>query len=144
MTACVVDASVAAKWFLPTANEPLSAEAAALLARHAAGRLQFFAPDLLWPEVGNVLWKAVRQRRMTSKSALDAIRSLETLRIAVHPSLPVLQDAFEIARAFDRTVYDSLYVAVALVTGSPLVTADERLASALAVHLPVRWLGALL
>jgi len=40
-------------------------------------------------------------------------------------------------------VYDALYVALALDSKSQLVTADARLANALAAHLPVKWLGSL-
>jgi predicted nucleic acid-binding protein len=38
-------------------------------------------------------------------------------------------------------VYDCTYVALAIASERLLVTADERLANALAAHLPVRWLG---
>ena len=36
----------------------------------------------------------------------------------------------------DRTVYDSLYVALALTSKGQPVTADEKLANALGAHLP--------
>jgi predicted nucleic acid-binding protein len=55
----------------------------------------------------------------------------------------LLEEAFSIALTFDRTVYDSLYVALAVRLKADLVTADERLANALAAHLPVKWLGAM-
>lgn len=54
----------------------------------------------------------------------------------------LLLEAFAIATAFDRAVNDALYVALAISSKSQLV-ADERLANALAAHLPVKWLGSL-
>ena len=142
VTACVIDASVAAKWFLPPSGEPLAAEALRLLQSYAEGRLRLSAPDLFWPEFGNILWKAVRQGRISRESAEEAIQALEHRGIPTAPSLPLLRDAFSIAAASGRTVYDALYVALAMVSNAPLVTADERLANALAARYPVRWLGA--
>ena len=49
--------------------------------------------------------------------------------------------ALQIAVVCDRSFYDSLYVALALSTGTELITADERLVSALGSRFPVRWLG---
>jgi predicted nucleic acid-binding protein len=57
--------------------------------------------------------------------------------------LSLLEDAFAIATALDRTVYDALYVALAMRFKSQLITADEALANALAAHMPVKWLGSL-
>lgn len=41
----------------------------------------------------------------------------------------------------ERSVYDSLDVALAVRMKSQLITADEGLANALAAYLPVKWLG---
>jgi predicted nucleic acid-binding protein len=56
--------------------------------------------------------------------------------------MPLLEDALHIATAFDRSVSDAMYVALAVTTNRPLVTADERLVQAMASRFPVRWLGA--
>jgi predicted nucleic acid-binding protein len=53
----------------------------------------------------------------------------------------VLDQALIIAIRFDRTAYDSVYVALAESRRTQLVTADERLANALAAYFPVKWLG---
>ena len=143
MTACVLDASVAAKWFLPGAGETLTAEAAGVLEAYAAGHLRLLVPDLFWPETGNILWKAVRQGRISRTSAEQAIVTLQDRKLVTAPTAPLLQDAFAIAAAFERTVYDCIYVALAVHANLPLVTADERLANALAARFPIRWLGAL-
>lgn len=143
MTTCVLDTSVAAKWYLPSAGEPLVPEAVNLAREFAAGRLTMFAPDLLWPELGNVLWKAAKLGRMPAASARECIRTFAQLGIATVSSKPLVETAFEIGRQFQCTVYDGLYVALAVSLNAPLVTADERLVNGLASRFPVRWLGAL-
>jgi predicted nucleic acid-binding protein len=138
-----MDASVAAKWLLPPAGETLVAEARQLLREYGDGRLRILVPDLFWIETGNLLWKSVRRGLMSLRSAEEALREIEQRSFPTLPSQPLLDDAFAIATAFDRTVYDAVYVALALVSRAPLITADERLANALAARAPVRWLGSL-
>jgi predicted nucleic acid-binding protein len=139
----VLDASVAAKWFLPPAHETLVPEAQRVLCDYADGNLRLLVPDLFWPEFGNIMWKATRQGRISQKSAEDAISAMEQRNIPTSSGLPLLRDAYLMATAFERTVYDSLYVTLAVMSDAPLITADERLANALAARFPVRWLGSL-
>ena len=141
MSTLVIDASVAAKWFLPPASEPLRDEALDLLRGYAAGQLHFAVPDLFWAECGNIFWKAVRQRRWTHTAAEQAMHSLTVRGFATTTSLDLAEDALSIALTFERTVYDAIYVALALRLNVDLVTADKPLAAALAAHLPVKWLG---
>ncbi len=141
MSGYVLDASVAAKWFLPPDSEPLADESLRILERYARGEVQFLVPDLFWPEIGNILWKAVRLGRLTKESAEEALDSLTRLNIPTSPSGALLRDAFSIAVGFQRTVYDSIYVALAVMSDRQFLTADERLANAVAGLLPVRWLG---
>jgi predicted nucleic acid-binding protein len=141
MTLFVIDASVAAKWFLPPSGEPLAEEAWRLLAGYTQGRFQFAVPDLFWAECANILWKAVRQERWTRSAAEEAIMVLHGRSLPTTSSLDLLEEAFSIATTFDRSVYDSLYVALAVRLKAHLVTADARLANAIAAHLPVKWLG---
>ncbi len=142
MSLWVVDASVAAKWFLPAAGETLTEEALRFLRGYASGQLRFIVPDLFWAEFGNILWKAVRQGRWTRAAAETAIAAMKGRNLPTVPSVTLLGEAFTVATTFDRTVYDSLYVALAITSKAQFVTADERLAHALAAHLPVKWLGA--
>jgi len=139
----VIDASVAAKWVLPASGETLTREALGLLKRYAAGELRFVVPDLFWGELANILGKAVRQGRIRIASAEMALQAMRARSFPTVSSHALLAEAFAIATAFDRAVYDALYVALAVTSKSQLVTADERLANALAAHLPVKWLGSL-
>jgi predicted nucleic acid-binding protein len=141
MSRFVIDASVAAKWFLPAAGETLTDEALQLLRRYTNGEIRLIVPDLFWAEFANILWKAVRQGRWTKGAADAPIAAMKDRNLPTAPTLTLLEEAFTIATTFDRTVYDSLYVALAISSKAQLVTADERLARALAAHLPVKWLG---
>jgi predicted nucleic acid-binding protein len=143
VTSFVLDASVAAKWMLPAQNEHLRAEAFHVLDGYAAGEFELMVPDIFWAECGNVMWKAVRQERLTRGDAELALTSMLRLDFPTFPSNKLLADALPIAFSFGRVVYDCLYVALALQAKSQLITADERLAHALAANLPIKWLGAL-
>jgi predicted nucleic acid-binding protein len=142
MTSFVLDASVAAKWMLPAKGELLRPEAFRLLDAYRSGDVNFIVPDVFWAECGNIVWKAVRQNRLDRAGAEQAIVSMMGRSIPTISSLELLQKAVAIALDFDRAVYDCLYVALAVESKKQLITADERLANALAARFPVKWLGA--
>jgi len=139
----VLDASVAAKWFLPSVDEPLAAEAQTLLRRYVNGDIEFAVPDLFWAETGNILWKSARMGRLPSKEATEALTAMLQYGFPTVPGRELLEDALAIALSTGRTVYDALYVALAVQRDSTLITADERLVNSLATHWPVKWLGVL-
>jgi predicted nucleic acid-binding protein len=124
MTPHVVDASVVIKWFV---NE-VHAEAARRLQED---QYQLFAPDLLWSECGKILWKKVRRGELTPDEARLIWGGLEQQPISTFSSRSLLDLALEIALDTNRTVYDSCYLAVAILVGCQLVAADQRLSNAL-------------
>ena len=137
----VIDASVAAKWFLP--DEPFSATALELLRGATEGATEFIVPDLFFSECGNILWKAARRQRLSAEETLAAIRVIRDLQTLTVPAGALLEKTLQIARSYDRSFYDSLYIAVAVQEHTHFVTADERLAIAMEAHLPVKWIGSL-
>ena len=124
MKPLVVDASVAIKWFIP---EEGSIEAVKLL----GGRHTLIAPDLIRPEVCSILWKLCSRRLLTSDQARRIIDDFLSLSVEIHDSESLVALAFDIAAATGRTVYDCLYLALAIETGGVMITADKRLANAL-------------
>lgn len=142
MTSLALDASVAAKWMLPARNEQLGAEAYRILDGYASGEFDLLVPDVFWAECGNVLWKGVRQGRLSSADAETALTSMLRRDFRTFSSAKLLPNALTIAFSYGRAVYDCLYVALAVESKTQLITADERLANALAAHFPVKWLGA--
>jgi predicted nucleic acid-binding protein len=139
----VVDASVAAKWVLPGADEPFSGEALHLLKQWLDSKINLIVPDFFWVELTNVLWKAVRRGRCTKETAGAALAALLDYQIPTIPSLNLLNPALQKGVQHGRSVYDSIYVVLALEAEAQLVTADEKLANALAAYFPVKWLGAI-
>ena len=143
MTAAVLDASVVVKWLPPLDKEPLAERAKTLLLQWMNAELELFVPDLLAAEVANALWRAARQGRCTREQAKTALSLLMNHKLPVFPSEPLLSQALDIAVEQGRTVYDSIYVSLAKSINAELITADEKLANALAGRYPVRWLGSL-
>lgn len=141
MKTLVIDASVAAKWFLPIAGEPHADAALDLLKAYVNVDVALTVPDLFWAEIGNIFWKAARQGRWSESDGKTALAAICEQQLSTVPSQFVLEHAYAISAAYDRTVYDSIYVALALASETELVTADERLANALAAYFPVKWLG---
>lgn len=119
MSAYLIDASVAVKMVIAEAG---SAEARRLI-RH-----RLVAPDLLFPDCANIIWKAVRRGELDPPQGELACQALLSIPFEVHPSRDLLPAA--LARAVDlgHPVYDCLYIEAAARLGLPLVTADRRLA----------------
>ncbi len=140
----MLDASVGFKWCLPAATEPLGPEAVELLNAFLRSEVEFWVPDLFWIEIGNALWKLFRKGRIALSSAEAEFSKLRDLEIQTRASLGLMPEALQIAGLHDRSVYDSVYVAMARELGVDLVTADEKLANATAAYLPVKWLGAII
>ena len=142
MTTLVLDASVAVKWAVPSAQEPLTEQALRLFQRHLSGEIEFVVPDIFWAEVGNVLWKGIRQLRWRRDKAEAVAADICNQDFQTVPSRILMPEALDIALAYNRNIFDCLYAALALASRADLITADERLANALAARLPVKWLGA--
>lgn len=116
----IVDASVAAKWFLPVEREPQGE-----LARDAIGRLAMRTTSLAFYEVGNVLtthsgWPSAR-----IVTALDLLREICGAPLELLPE--DMATAVELASAHELTFYDASYAAIARRLGRGLLSADGDL-----------------
>ena len=123
--AAVVDASVAIKWVIAEGDDD-----AALRLRD----LMLSAPDLLLAQCGSALWAKVRRREIEEDEAIMALAALSEAPIVLTPIPFVTADALRLALLIGHPIYDCLYLALALQTQVPLVTADRRFAAAVARH----------
>ena len=127
MSVFVVDASLVIKWFVPE----IHAEAAKRWL-HAAH--DYVAPDLLFPELGNVVWKKVRRKELTEAEGRQLVTDLARVAIETVGTRSLLEDALAVALAAEISVYDATYLTLAVRHDTALVTADDRLADRIAGH----------
>jgi predicted nucleic acid-binding protein len=109
--------------------------------RNLAGYLaNAVAPDHVAKEVANAIWRAARTSALTeeeSRKAFSVLLRMVGRNIVLEPELKYLDEAFRISLTYGITVYDALYVALALKRNLPLLTLDEgqkRVAGALGIH----------
>ena len=81
--------------------------------------------------MGNIVWKLHAPGVLDTNEASDLIEHFLSMPLEIHDSTYLLAPALQIAIATHRTVYDSLYLALAIELGGTVVTADERWVHAL-------------
>ena len=91
-----------------------------------------FVPAL-WPiEVGNVLWVATSRGRITREEWTRVRDSLKALPVEIEPVSAgrVWEAVLTLADQHELSVYDAMYLELALRMQLPLATLDRRLAAA--------------
>lgn len=119
MTSAVFDASVVLRWLI---DDPLSGRALDLRRRYNP-----VAPKLLLLAVANALRTQVRFGRWPAEKAGRQVGLLSGQVDLLDQDVQAPM-AFKLAIDFDHAVYDCVYVAMAMTTALPLVTADGKLA----------------
>jgi predicted nucleic acid-binding protein len=133
MDTVVVDSSVAIKWFVV---EPYSVEAHYILEEYQAGTLTLLAPDLLYAEVGNIVWKKHRFQDLVAEDAEEVLAAFRLVTFMVTSCAALLEEAYRLAVTHQRTVYDAMYLALSLRENCRWVTVDERIVNALGAIFP--------
>ncbi len=124
MKRAVLDASVLIKLFFEEDHSDRAEQCV-----RAAEELH--APDLIWAEAGNVIWKRHRRGDLSVEDGAAIAMQMIGLPLRIRPAADLVSDALSFAIQFDRTVYDGLYVALAVQTNSAMVSGDRRLVNAL-------------
>jgi predicted nucleic acid-binding protein len=129
VTRIVPDASVGVKWII-------AEEQSDFAARLNGPEYELVVPDLFHLELANVIWKQFRRGEVDAAAARELrelVTGLPVERINTNALLPA---ALDIAMQHRRTVYDSVYVALALRERCQFVTAGLRLFNALSTGYP--------
>ena len=121
---CVVDASVAVKWFADgdwALREDHVEPALDILRASTGGALDFFQPPHFLAEIAAVL------ARLRPDKALQYVDNLAALNITWAEPTAAYPRAIELACQLNHHLFDTLYHALALtLPGAVLVTADRR------------------
>ena len=127
MSAFVLDCSVAVAWLFDDEATP---ETDALL-----DRLKFdgaFVPGLWRLELGNVLARAERQKRIAASQIVACLDVLDRLPIVsdAETESRAFREILALARAERLTTHDAAYLELAMRMGLQLATRDEALVQA--------------
>jgi predicted nucleic acid-binding protein len=123
----VVDASLVVKWFVPE----IHSEAAR---RWLGTSHDYIAPDLLFPEVGNTVWKKVRRKELEETEGRQLVMDLAQVAVETVATRSLLQDALAVALTTGITVYDAMYLTLAVRLETEVITGDDRFADKVAQH----------
>ncbi len=116
----VIDASIAAKWFV---DEPLSEEARSVLLTLRDHPERFAVPELFFVEMLSVLSR-ITETEDQLKDLLGILEELGLARLALGHE--TLCRAAELAFSWELTAYDAVYAATADLLGGHWLTADSR------------------
>jgi len=119
LTAYVVDASVAAKWFFPEVHSE-----AALRLRHHPGGL--YAPDYLLVEFASLVGKKVRRGEIERSAGETCVKLMKSAPVQFEPWRGSFERALVWSLEHEQPIYDCLYLALAESLEGRFVTADER------------------
>ena len=120
----VLDASIAANWYLDEQRDPRADVALALLADDYA-----LAPIQWWFEIHNVILVGERRKRVSEQHSAAFLGELAGLAIEL-AELPDKSSVLDLARKHKLTFYDAAYLELARRESIPLATLDKALAAA--------------
>jgi predicted nucleic acid-binding protein len=124
----VIDASVAAKWYFEEEN--LRNQADRVLAEIVKSPRSFFVPELFYIELAGVL---VRRSGFDSPFSSLAISKLQSLGIpTVSQQGNLLKQAIRFACETKLSIYDSVYLALAVELKACWLTCDNKAAAKVA------------
>ncbi|MDM8564804.1 type II toxin-antitoxin system VapC family toxin [Candidatus Halobeggiatoa sp. HSG11] len=129
----VVDSSVAIKWYFPE----IHTEVAGLLLNPT---YQLHVPQLFLLEFINVVCKKRRRGEIDNNESDFVINEIQQVPLKWHNDRSVLLKAYEIANETQRSLYDCLYLSLAISLNGKMVTADLKFYESLKSSNYIKWL----
>ena len=120
----VLDCSVAAKWVLP---EPDRVSALVWFDRYVAGDVILISPDLLLMEFASLVAKLNRRKQISAEQAHQAFSLMTKCAPRLVDMRPRLFRALDLSVQYQLSLWDCVYLALAVEYDCPVLTADLRL-----------------
>jgi predicted nucleic acid-binding protein len=133
MAPVVVDASILVRWVLP---EPDRAAALQLLRQSVTGEATLIAPALVMAEASSALSRRFRRKQLTEEEARTAYQYLQRRRPTLVEDAKLLDDAMELSLRHQLSLWDCVYLALAIRWRANLATADARFHRSVSRHYP--------
>ncbi len=128
MTTYVLDTSALLRLFVPDGPIPDGLEEVLELA--GLGDTKVCTPGLALAEAAQVLRKKEVVGVLSPAESREILETILALPLEIVPVQTLVSDALDLAREANLTVYDSLFLALAIQCRAPLITADVALDSA--------------
>ena len=127
MSVFVVDASMVIKWFVPEIHSDAAH-------RWLSASHDYVAPDLLFSEAGNAIWKKVRRKELKESEGRQLIIDLARVAVVTVATRSLVRDALAFGLRAGITVYDAMYLTLAVRLHTQVITGDDRFADKIAEH----------
>jgi predicted nucleic acid-binding protein len=119
----VIDTSAIIRLFIP--DGPLPEEIIESLESAERGEVDLVSPELMSAEFYQVILKKENKSFINAQEANEILENFRHLPITYLSHDPFLSGAGDIARKFNTTIYDGLFLSVAERTKSRLISADD-------------------
>jgi len=120
MNDVVLDASIAAKWIFWESGSEL---AQTLLDE----QYLFYVPDIFYVEMDAIITKKFRKRELNSDEAYVKRAQVQRLALEKWSHISLADVAFDISVTLTVTIYDAIYLALAVEKETVMWTGDDRL-----------------
>jgi predicted nucleic acid-binding protein len=135
----IVDASVLLSAYFP--DEDTHRPAQALLTDYAADSVDLISPSFARYEIINACHVAFRRGRLSLSRASEIAEEISDV-VPVADDEPSSKELMSLSQDYGISIYDALYLAMAIKRGVALVTADRKLAEKIALKQGyVLWIG---
>lgn len=133
---CVIDCSFSSSLFLPDENSSISTN----FFKKYINKKSLLVPVLWWYETCNVIYIAVKRKRITPLQAQEILNLLNALKLETDTEYGLLfsTNIFNLSNLYSISTYDAVYLDLSLRKKATLATFDAELkAAALKAGVPI-------